>query len=148
MWVNTLPACCTKIRSNSYSFGDKLHFLVAYLDDAAHQIDGEIADSKHRALAMDLQLMPQRRAHAGEQFVHPERFCEVVVGAEIERLHLPSLVATAGQHDDRNAVVAPADHAQQVVALDVRQAEIENDQSGFCASNSSAILPLEASRIS
>ena len=36
----------------------QFHVLVADLDDAAHQIDGEIAGSKHRALAVDLQLMP------------------------------------------------------------------------------------------
>ena len=92
--------------------------------------------------------MPQRRAHAGQQFVHPERLGQIIVGAEIERLDLAGLVAAARQHHDRNAVVAAADHAQQFMALDIGQAEIENDQCGILASNSSAILPLEASRIS
>jgi hypothetical protein len=36
--------------------------------------------------------MPQRPAHAGEQFIHPERFGQIVVSAEIERLHLAGLV--------------------------------------------------------
>src|ERR1700731_2520533 len=101
---------------------------VADLDEAAYQIDGEIAGSKHRPLAMDLQLVPQRRAHAGQQLVHSERLCQIIVGAEIERLDLARLVAAARQHDDRNAVVAAADYTQQIVALDVRQAKIENDQ--------------------
>ena len=103
-------------------------FAFADLDDAAHQIDRKIAGAKHRPFALHLQLVPQRRAHARQQFVHPERLCQVIVGAEIERLHLAGLVAAARQHHDRHALVAAADHAQQFVALDVRQAEIEDDQ--------------------
>ena len=108
--------------------GRQLDLAVADLDDTAHQVDREVAGPEHRPLAMDLQLMPQRRAHAGEQFIHPERLGQVIVGAEIERLDLAGLVAAARQHHDRHAVVAAADHAQQFVALDIRQAEIENDQ--------------------
>src|ERR1700716_2224506 len=80
---------------------------------------------------MNLQLMPQRRAHAGEQLIHPEWFGEIVVGAEIERLDFSSLIAATRQHNNRDAVVAPADHAQQFMALDIRQAEIENDECGL-----------------
>jgi len=35
----------------------EFYLLVADLDDAAHQVDGQLAGSKQRALAMDLQLM-------------------------------------------------------------------------------------------
>src|SRR4051794_5238295 len=80
---------------------------------------------------MNLQLMPQRRAHASEQFIHSERFGEVIVGAEIERLDLSRLIATARQHHYRHAVVAPADHAQQFMTLDIGKAEIENDECGL-----------------
>ena len=41
----------------------QLHLAVANLDDAAYQIDRQIAGSKHRTLAMNLQLMPQREDH-------------------------------------------------------------------------------------
>jgi len=80
---------------------------------------------------MDLQLMPQRRAHPGEQLIHPERLCQVIVGAQIKRLDLSGLIATTRQHHHGHAVIAPADHAQQFVALDVGKAEIENNQAGF-----------------
>src|SRR5579871_1012412 len=40
---------------------------LADLHDAAHQVDREIAGAKHRPLAMDLQLMPQRRAQPRQQ---------------------------------------------------------------------------------
>jgi len=92
--------------------------------------------------------MPQRGSHAGEQFIHPERLGQVIVGAEIERLDLSRFVAAARQHHDRNTVIAAAQHTQQIVALDVRQAEIEYDQCRILGSISSAALPLGASIIS
>ena len=75
--------------------------------------------------------MPQRRAHAGQQFIHPERLGQIIVGAEIERLDFSRLIAAAREHHDRHAVVAPADHSQQFMALDIGKAEIENDQGGI-----------------
>src|SRR5690242_20762149 len=42
-----------------------------------------------------------------------ERLGDVVIGAEVERLHLAGLVAAARQHHDRHLLVAAADHAQQ-----------------------------------
>ena len=75
--------------------------------------------------------MPKRRPHARKQFIHAERLGDIIVGAKIKRLHLAGLVAAAGQHHDRNAVVAAADHPQQIMALDIRQAKIENDQIGL-----------------
>ena len=75
--------------------------------------------------------MAQCRAHARQQLVHAERLGDVVVGAEVERLHLAGLVAAARQHHDRDAFVARADHAQQLVTLDVGKSEIENDQVGI-----------------
>src|SRR6266849_5873095 len=67
---------------------------------------------------MDLQLVPQSRTHAGEQFVHSERLCQIIVGTEIERLNFSGLITAARQHHDRNAVVAPADHAAVSSASD------------------------------
>ena len=73
--------------------GRQLHLLVRDLDDTAHEVDRQIARPKNRAFAVHLQLMPQRRPHAGEQLVHAERFGDVIVGAEVERLDLPGFVA-------------------------------------------------------
>ena len=125
---STLPACCTSTRSNSYSFGDSLTSRSPTLTMRRTRSTERSPARNTGRSPCDLQLMPQRRAHAGEQFIHPERFCQIVVGAEIERLDLAGLVAAARQHHDRDAVVAAADHAQQFMALDIRQAEIENDQ--------------------
>ena len=79
-----------------------------------------------RPLALGLQLMTQRRAHSREEFVHAERLCDVIVGTKIQSLHLASLVAPAGQNDDRDPIVAGSDSAQQVVAEHIGQAEVED----------------------
>ena len=126
--MRTLPACCTSTRSKFVFLGRKLHVLIAHLDDAPDEIDGQIANSKDRALAVDLKLVTKRRPHSGEKFVHAKRLGHVIVGAEVESLDLAGLVTAAGQHHDRNALVSRPDHSQQFVSLNVRQAEIENDQ--------------------
>src|ERR1039458_7442063 len=47
-------------------FRRKLHFLVANLDDAPYQIHRQLARMEDGPFAMDLQLMAQRRPHAGQ----------------------------------------------------------------------------------
>ena len=79
---------------------------------------------------MGLQLVAQGGAQPGEQLVHAERLGDVVVGAEIERLHLAGFVTATREHDDGNALVAGANGLQQIEPLRVGQAEIENDQVG------------------
>ena len=64
--MSTLPACCTSTRRRSYSFGDSLTSLVADLDDAAHEVDGQIAEAEHRPLAVGLQLMAQAPPASGQ----------------------------------------------------------------------------------
>ena len=126
--MSTLPACCTRTRRSSYSFGDSLISRSPTLDDTANQVDGEVADPEDRPLALRLQLVTQCRAYPGQKFVHPERLGDIIVGAAIERLDFAGLVAAAGQDHDGNGLVAGANGPQQLVALHIRQAEIENDQ--------------------
>ena len=106
----------------------KLHLAFADLDDAAHQIDREIAGAKHRAFAMDLQLVAQRRPHPRQQFVHAERLGEIIVGAEIERLQ-PCRPRRRGSTAPRSERCrCGRGSSATVMPLDVGQAEIENDQ--------------------
>jgi hypothetical protein len=109
-------------------FGRKLDLLVADFDDSPHQIDRKVANTKDRPLAVNLQLMPQRRAHPGQKLVHPERLGHIVISAGIERLNLSGLVVAAGQNDDWHAVIARAHRAQKLMTLHIGQAQIENDQ--------------------
>ena len=100
-------------------------------DDAAHQIDRQIAQFEDRPFTLHLQLMPQCRAHAREQLFHAERLGDVIVGAEIERLDLGNFVAAARQHHDRNILAPLTNLAEQLEPLHVGKAEIENDEVGL-----------------
>src|SRR5262249_53720140 len=129
--------------------GRELNTLGLEFDDPPHQIDREIADTKNRPLAMLLQLMPKRGAHPGQKLIHSEWLGHVIVRAGIERLNLAGFVVTAGQNYDRHTVVARTYGPQELIALHVRQAQIEDDQTRrWPLNNSSAILPLDASRVS
>ena len=74
--------------------------------------------------------MAQRGSDAGDEFLHSERLGDVVVGAELQRLDDARLVGSAGKDDDRRLAAGGAPAAQEVVAGDVRQAEIEQDEVG------------------
>jgi hypothetical protein len=64
-----------------------------------------------------------------EELPHPERLRHVVIGARVERRHLVGFLAPRGQDEDghrRPLAQAPDDLA----AVDVGQAEIEDDDGG------------------
>src|SRR5258707_9646556 len=75
--------------------GRQLHLLVANLDDAPYQIDRQIADAKNRTFSLNVELVPKCGTHAGEQFIHAERLCHIVVSSEIERVDFAGLISTA-----------------------------------------------------
>jgi hypothetical protein len=77
---------------------------------------------------MRLQLMPDSRSYAGEQLIHAERFSDIIVRSEVKSLNLAGLVTATGQNHDWDPFVASPYHSQQVVTLNVRKPEIEDDQ--------------------
>src|SRR4051812_9222013 len=66
----------------------QLYLMAGAADMAADQIDRQIARRKDRQLALRLEPVAQRRAYAGHQLGYAERFSDVVVGSEVERLDL------------------------------------------------------------
>src|SRR5258705_4356215 len=62
--------------------------------------------------------------------IHAERLGNIVVGAEIERLDLAYFVATARQHDYGSVFASCTDRSQEIVAVDIGKAEIEDDEIG------------------
>jgi hypothetical protein len=83
---------------------------------------------KNGAFPMGLQLVPQSCSHAGKQLIHAERLGDIIVRSEVESLNLAGLIATTGQNHDWNTLVASPYHSQQIVTLNVRKPEIEDDQ--------------------
>src|SRR5205823_12239324 len=74
----------------------------------------------------------QGYADARKQLIDPERLGHVIVGAEIERVHLVGLAAARGEDDDRRPrpLANAADHLETVT---VRKVEIEHDEVGLAA---------------
>ena len=73
--------------------------------------------------------VPQRGPEPRRQFADAERLLDIIVGAEIERLDFLRLAIARGEHDHRRRREL-ADVAQNVLAVAVRQAEVENDEIG------------------
>ena len=106
----------------------QLHILFAHRDQAAHQIDRQIAAAEDRLLAVRLQAVAQRGANAGRQFLHAERLGDIIIGAQIERRHLAGLVVAAGKNDDGHGRAAIAQGAHDRQPIHSRQPQIEHDQ--------------------
>jgi len=90
------------MRNSSYSFGDSFNipFSATLTTTADQNRRINYRARKHRKLALDQQLMPQTaraRMRASSSSI-PNGLVRIVVGAEIERLHLDGLVAPARQH--------------------------------------------------
>ena len=64
---------------------------------------------------------------AGDQLVAVERLGDVIVGAEAERADLGVHLADAGQDQHRRADLGDAQLLQHVVAVHVRQVQVEKD---------------------
>ena len=83
------------------------------------------ADRQHDVVA-ELELA-QLGAQAGHQHAEAEGLGDVVVGAGVEALDRVGLLAERGQHDDRRLEALAAQAAADLAAVDVRQADVEQD---------------------
>ncbi|CCV16199.1 hypothetical protein MESS4_830419 [Mesorhizobium sp. STM 4661] len=106
----------------------QLYLPVLDLDDALHQIDGEIAGLEHRLFALLLEFVTKRHTDARDQLIHAERLGDVVIGAELERGDDAGLVGAAGKDDHGNVQAVVPPFAQQIMSAHAGQAEIEQDQ--------------------
>ena len=104
--------------------GDQ-HLVLVVIDD---QIPGAELAGGRAALAADAQPgVADGHAHPGQQLRRAEGLGDVVVGAPVQGLHLVLLVAAGRNHQDRQ--LRPlADRADDVHAVDVRQAQIQHHQ--------------------
>ena len=90
-------------------------------------VELQVADDERRAAAR--RPAAQQRAQAGEQLLALERLDEVVVGAGVEALDARLDGVARGQHEDRHVAVV-AQQARDVDAVELRQAEVEDDEVG------------------
>src|SRR5262249_38148023 len=98
------------------------------LDGLVGQVD-EVVPDPDRGGGLGAGGAAGHRADPGQQLVDGERLGDVVVGARVEGVHLVLAPGPAGQHDDRHLGPA-AQPVDDLDAVDVRQAEVEDDQVG------------------
>src|SRR2546430_1464331 len=72
-------------------------------DGFGGQVDGEVDGGYDSGFLRGWGGAAQRGAHAGEEFVHAERFGDVVVGAGIQGVDLRGFGVPGGQDDDGGA---------------------------------------------
>src|SRR4051812_26904780 len=80
------------------------------------------------ALAAAVPAAAQQRPHTRAQHRQRERLRQVVVGARVEPGHLVELGAARREHEDLQPRAAVARAAAHLDAVDVRQAEVEDEQ--------------------
>ena len=73
---------------------------------------------------------PQRGVHARHQLAHAERLREVVVGPDLERVHLVVLAAACRDHDDRRQDALGARPLGDRPAIEAGQHEIDDGDVG------------------
>ena len=92
---------------------------VAVADDAAAGGVGEVAVGA-----------PQERPDPAHQLAQGEGLGDVVVRAQLEADDLVELVAAGGQEQDRRLGADRAQAAEDLEAVDAREADVEHDQVG------------------
>src|SRR6516162_8102416 len=93
------------------------------------QIELELAKAYH--LSGRGPPPPQEGIRAGQQFSELERFGHIVVGAQIQTQDDILLLTLRGEHDDRHVQPAAAHHTADLVAIDLGQHDIQQDQIGL-----------------
>ena len=86
----------------------------------------------------------QQRADPRQHFLEVKGFCDIVVGAGVEALHLvaPAVAGGEDQHRHRASVAAPC--LQHRDAVHLRQADVENDGViGFAVTEEVPLLAVE-----
>jgi hypothetical protein len=119
------PAMVHEIREHAEFVARKLHGQTVERDLREPRIERDPSRPKFgcRLAARS----PDERPQSCEQFFHLERLRDVVIRAGIDPLDLLVPTAARGQHEHGRRQTAVAPLPQQREAVDLRQAEIEDD---------------------
>ena len=101
------------------------------VDPLRREVDREVLGLDGRFL-LGRRRPAQRSPEPGQELVHPERLRHEVVGPGVERSDLVALGLADRQDDDRDCAPA-AQAANDLDAVDPRQAEVEHDDVGVVA---------------
>src|SRR6185437_10686250 len=110
---------------NAVFLAGEMEWRVFHFDGAAVEIDGELAGTDYR-LGMALGAAHDR-LDAGDQLTPVEGFRQEIVGAEAQTLDLVVEFGKAGEDEDRRAHARGTQPAQHLIAIDIRQHQVEDD---------------------
>src|SRR6185295_17057084 len=101
-------------------------WLTAAKDLSPHQIDFEIAvfEAGFPVTSRRKARVPEGHSNSRQQFGNAERFGQIVISTQIERIHLVALLPPGRDHDDRCAG-RTAELPGNLETVPVRQAEVE-----------------------
>ena len=125
--LTAAPGSRASAASRSNSFGVSSSSLPGEGRAAGALVDLQLSGSQRALAAGKRRRAPHDRADPRDQLAQPVRLDEVVVGPELEPDDAVGLFPAGGQDDDRNAR-ALAQPPADVEAVDVRQAQIEQDE--------------------
>ena len=108
----------------SYSLA-QLYLGAINHDEAADEVDAQVAAFEDRIGALHLHPVPQRRPDSGDEFCDAKGLGHIIVGACLERRDLGAFLTPARQNDDWGLVAAAPHFLDDREAVQVRQAEIE-----------------------
>ncbi len=104
--------------------GDSRTSLPSRITVRAPEIDAHMAEDDDARRAMRRANAAQHGAYPRQQLLGAERFCEVVVGAEVERAHLVGLLAPRA--DDDHGGPTPVLHlVEDLPAVHEGKADVE-----------------------
>ena len=106
--------------------GGQRHFLAAAQQPVAGQVQLAFAEMEHPLLA--LAPPAQERLHPGQKLLDAEGLGHVVVGPEVQPQHDVALLALGREHDDGHVQPVLADQAADLVAVDLGQHDVQQDQ--------------------
>jgi hypothetical protein len=84
---------------------------------------------------------PQACAEADAELVEGERLGQIVVGSSVEAAHAIADVAASGEDDDRDTGATSAEAPKEIQAVEVGQAEVEQDRVGLGCAHSEECFP-------
>src|SRR5919197_3639369 len=104
---------------------------AAAVDVGLHlaRIDPQLLDLDRVSPLLRLRphLAPGRRLDAGDELLHRERLDEVIVRADLERVHAVVLGPACADDDDRSPDALGARRLDQAPAVEARQHQVEDD---------------------
>src|SRR4029077_3808005 len=103
------------------------HLFAAHQDLVAWKINLEISDADFLFLRFGRREAPKVSSYSRQQFIHAERFGDIIVRASVERFDLGTLLTSDGKNDDGNFGFRPY-FSRELDTAHIRHRKVGNDQ--------------------